>query len=321
MEDKQYRIEKCDSKVQWDEFVLEHHGHPMQLWGWGDVRTGVGWQVDRLFVVEDDEPIAAVQLLIKRLPRPFTAVLYVPRGPVIVRSKTAVYEQFAAYVKHEYKGVALVVEPDDDGDVTGAGWRESDQHAQAGQSVVLDLSKADGVLLADMSATVREHIRTAIGTGLTCKKLGNPDDIAACYRLYTQSPRATPGKPLKEKYFHDLSDKLGEFSALFGAYDGEELVSFLWLTLSEMSAVEIYRGATTRGRDIQADAWLRWEVIRRIKQWGVGHYDVGGVANEADTLAGYGAHLNRFGTFELPLSPLYGVWARAGRRGRSHYAI
>lgn len=318
-EEMTYRIEKCDGKVQWDEFVLSASGHPMQLWGWGDARSTLGWRVDRIFIVEDDKQIGAVQLLIRKLPRPFNLCVYIPRGPVVVENETAIYEQLIDYVKKNYHGVALIIEPNDDTDPSGTGWHETEVHSLAAKSIVLQLDKADGVLLAEMSPETREHLRTAGQSALNVKRIGNPEDIAACYELYLAS-NAHAGKPYKEKYFHDLNDKLGEFSVLLGAYEGETLVSFIWLGISESIAVELYHGTSARGVELAASYGLRREAIRRVKQWGIPLYDVGGLQSETDEKYGFGAETKSFATFVLPMSPFYRVWERAARN-RTRYGL
>lgn len=320
VEETTYRIEKCDGKVQWDEFILEHNGHPMQLWGWGDARSSLGWRVDRLFVVENDLQIGAAQLLIKKLPRPFNLCVYVPRGPVVVENERGVYEQIISYVKDTYHGVALLIEPEASAEPGGTGWRESDIHALAPKSILLNLEKADGVLLAEMSQETREHLRAAGSSALTVKKIGNPEDISICYELYKDSLGSEAGKAYKEKYFEEVADKLGEFSVLFGAFEDDMLVSFIWLAISESNAVELYRGSSARGEELNAEYGLRWEAIRRVKQWGVPVYDVGGFTHDSDPRQGFGTDITEFGTFVLPLSPFYSVWARASRN-RTRYGI
>lgn len=320
VEEATYRIEKCDGKVQWDEFVLEHNGHPMQLWGWGDARSTLGWRVDRIFIVEDDKQIGAVQFLIRKLPRPFNLCVYVPRGPVVVSNEQAVYEQLISYVKNVYHGVALIVEPNSEIEPAGTGWRETDIHALTSRTIILSLDKADGVLLAEMTKDTREHLRVAGTAALNVKKMGNPEDISTCYALYKEATEAHGGKPYKEKYFQELNDKLGEFSVLFGAFEDDTLVSFIWLAVSEFTAVEVYRGTSARGIELDAEYGLRWETIRRTKQWGVPTYDVGGVAGDTDTRYGFGTEFTEFGTFILPLSPFYRIWAKASHN-RERYGL
>jgi len=314
-----YRIEKCDSKVQWDEFVLEAGGHPMQLWGWGDARSSLGWRVDRIFIVEDDKQIGAVQLLIRKLPHPFNLSVYVPRGPVVVENEAAIYEQLIDYVKKNYHGVALIIEPANDSDPAGTGWQETEVHSLANLSVLLRLDKADGVLLAEMTPETREHLRTAGQSELSVKRIGNPEDISACYELYLASNKQNK-KPYKEKYFQDLNDKLGEFSVILGAYENDTLVSFIWLGVSESAAVELYNGTSARGHELSSSYGLRREAIRRVKQWGIPVYDVGGVSGPGDEKAGFGPEIHQFATYVLPMSPFYRVWARAARN-RSRYGL
>ena len=320
MEKKSYRIEKCDSKVQWDEFVLENGGHPMQLWGWGDARSTLGWQIDRIFIIENDTQIGSVQILSKKLARPFGLSLYIPRGPLVVSNDEAVYEQTIAYIKRNYRGVAVIVEPDDENDPKGSGWRESNINSLSPKTKILDLAKADGILLADMTADTRERIRTADAARLAIKKLGNPEDISSCYQIYKDSVSKQTGKPYREKYFHDLHDKMGEFSIIFGAYDGEILVSFIWIIISESVAVELYMGTSVNGKNLASNYGLRWEAIRRIKQWGVPKYDIGGIDESGEEeKSEFGGTITHRGTYVLPLSPFFSLWEKA-TRSRKRYA-
>lgn len=321
MEEKSYRIERCDGKVQWDEFILEHNGHPLQLWGWGDARATLGWQIDRIFIVEEDRQIGAAQLFVKKLTRPFGLCVYIPRGPLVVKNEAAVYEQVISYVKKAYHGVALIVEPTSEGEPGGSGWRESAIHSLAPRTILLKLEKADGVLLAEMDQFTREHIRAAGQSNLTVKKLGSTEDIAACYKLYRETCLRRNEKPYKEKYFHELNDKLGDFSVIFGVFEGDDLLSFLWLAVSESTAVELYSGISRRGFETSADYGLRWEAIRRIKRWGVPVYDIEGAdpQNESDVKRGFGNEFTDRGTFILPLSPFYTLWSKASRN-RTNYA-
>src|SRR5680860_1141027 len=62
--------------------VLDNKGHPLQLWGWGQLKASHGWSVDRVLGYEGDEVVAGAQVLTRKLPIPFKAISYVPRGPV-----------------------------------------------------------------------------------------------------------------------------------------------------------------------------------------------------------------------------------------------
>lgn len=315
--EKSYRVEKCDSKVQWDEFVLERAGHPLQLWGWGDLKATYGWKVDRIFVVEDDQQIAAIQLISRKLPKPFRQLVYVPRGPVMqTADKDVVYTQLTHYVKTHYRAVVLIIEPEGDNEPVGDRWRESNHHILDPSTALFDLSKPEGVLLADFSADSRDQIRDAAQVGVTVRKIGNPEDITACLALLKAASRRHGFRLHKDAYYHDLHDKMGEYSVVFGAFEHDELVGFLWQVTSETVAFSLNGAVSLRGEELHADRLLQWEAVRRFRQWGVATYDihertVGDADHDTDFKT---ARYDHAGTFDLPLSPLYSLWSRSWPR-------
>src|SRR5665648_40033 len=76
-------IIECQEKDTWDDYVIENNGHPLQLWGWGDVKQTHGWRVYRVFVINsDNERVGGAQILVRPLPWPFRSLSYIPRGPI-----------------------------------------------------------------------------------------------------------------------------------------------------------------------------------------------------------------------------------------------
>jgi peptidoglycan pentaglycine glycine transferase (the first glycine) len=75
-------VENCKNQAEWDDEILSRGGHPLQLWGWGEVKAAHKWDVDRVLVKREGKTIGAAQLLVRSLPVPFNALVYVPRGPV-----------------------------------------------------------------------------------------------------------------------------------------------------------------------------------------------------------------------------------------------
>ena len=72
------------SRDAWDADVLSHGGHPLQLWGWGQVKAAGAWTPYRLRVSDGGSRVGLAQVLVRRLPAPFGRLSYVPRGPVVV---------------------------------------------------------------------------------------------------------------------------------------------------------------------------------------------------------------------------------------------
>src|SRR5262249_59491969 len=67
----------------WDALVADHRfGHPLQCWGWGEVKCNAGWRAHRLAVFEGTTFRAGAQVLTRPIPGVPLALTYAPRGPV-----------------------------------------------------------------------------------------------------------------------------------------------------------------------------------------------------------------------------------------------
>ena len=105
-------LQKCTSQEVWDDYILENGGHPLQLWGWGQLKSAHGWSVDRMFGLVDDQVVAAAQILTRKLPLPLKAFSYVPRGPIGGEvSGDEFLTAIADYTKRTHHSVVLSLEP------------------------------------------------------------------------------------------------------------------------------------------------------------------------------------------------------------------
>src|SRR5690606_10614344 len=113
--------------------------------------------------------------------------------------------------------------------------------------------------------------------------------------------------------YYDVFTSLADHGIIFATYEDDRPIAFLWLTLSESTAFELYGGVTERGQELRSNYALKWHAIRKMKEWGITTYDFGGLlgggvstfkqswAIEETVLAG---------TFDKPLSPLYKMWTK-----------
>ena len=76
-----YSISEVTDRAHWDSIVDQMSGHPLQLWGWGQLKAKYNWSAHRLVVTQNGEAVATAQVLSRRLPFPFKAVSHIPRGP------------------------------------------------------------------------------------------------------------------------------------------------------------------------------------------------------------------------------------------------
>jgi hypothetical protein len=277
----------------------------MQLWGWGDVKEKQGWGIDRIFIIKDDIQIGGAQLLIRKESWPFRTSVYVQYGPIIIEGKDVVFQQISDYAQMQHHAVAVVIKTNDiESEQTG--WHEINTEARPAQTIVIDLEKPEGILFANMSSALRETIREVPQDAFHIKKIGSSTDIDACFDILKSNHR-----PYKKDVLHAINDKMGEYSSLFGAYENDALTAFLWVVISEDRAVEILQ--STKSATTGAEIALRWDVIRRLKQWGLPSYDIGGVyaENMDDSKRGLSpSTINQPGIFTKPLAGSYNLWRK-----------
>lgn len=306
-------LQRCTNKEQWDDYVLDNGGHPLQLWGWGQVKAGHGWVAERVFAYEDDVVVGAAQVLIRRLPAPFRSFGYIPRGPVVNQKYSSEFlKALAKLVKRDHHSVALSVEPDLlDFDVPD-GWIRSSNKVLSAETILLDLTKSESDLLADMAKKTRQYIRKS-AADVTIKQVSAKEDVEACLDLYELTAKRAGFNMHDRQYYLDVLSQLKDHSPIYVAYHDNQPVAFLWLAISESTAYELYGGMNEVGQELRANYTLKWHVIRKTKEWGLERYDFGGlVAGGVATFKqGWSVDTTLLvGTFDKPLSPLYSLWTK-----------
>lgn len=302
-------VKRQTDKQEWDTFVRSSNGHPLQLWGWGDVKAAHGWQVDRVRIGK-----GGAQLLIKRLPKPFGPLVYVPRGPFgsLLASDTE-RRVLESYVKATYRPTLMSVEPDTAGPLSWLGWHRSQNHILIARTAVLELDKSEDELLAGMSKKTRQYIRKSAGEGIVVEQARTREDIDECLAIYKQTADRAGFDLHDDSYYHDIFTELGADSPVFMARHQGKTVAFLWPVVTPTVAFELYGGMNDEGQRLRANFHLKWSVVREMKARGVSRYDVNGLLND-----GVSAFKKGFipdetilsGTYDRPMSVLYPVWSR-----------
>lgn len=309
-----YHVTPCTDSATWDSYVIDHGGHPLQLWGWGEVKAAHNWSVERVFVTAGEGTVAAAQLLIRHLPGPLGTVVYIPRGPVAGEAgeqTPAILDALAAHAKHQHRAILLTIEPHWRQWPNLRGWRTSDNTILIPRTLILDLNKNEDELQAVMAKKTRQYIRKSAKEGIELRRVTTHDDLAACLAIYHDTA-ARAGFPLHDdQYYYDIFDKMGDHSPVFAAYEAGQPIAFLWLAISGDIAFELYGGMNDRGQQLRANYALKWHVITTMKKWGISEYDMNGLLNDGVSTfkQGFADHEDMLvGTYDKPLSPLYWAW-------------
>jgi lipid II:glycine glycyltransferase (peptidoglycan interpeptide bridge formation enzyme) len=310
-------IQKCSDKEQWDEYVLENGGHPLQLWGWGQVKAAHGWTAERVFAYDNDNDdciVGAAQILIRKLPLPFRSFAYIPRGPIVEElHRNEFLEMLSGLVKRDYRSVALSIEPNSFEFDPPTGWKRSANRILSRDTMLLDIEKAESDLLADMAKKTRQYIRKSAAEGITIKQVRTKEEIEACLHIYRQTAERAKFNLHTNQYYMDVFNLMGDYSPIFAAYLEGQPIAFLWMAMSADTAYELYGGMNEDGQRLRANYALKWHVIRKVKEWGLSQYDFGGlvVGGVSVFKQGWASQETSFaGTFDKPLSPAYSLWSK-----------
>ncbi len=96
-ETQELRILESSQRALWDTFVAgAPHGHLLQCWAWGALKSAFGWQVLRVALWDPSQQqiLAGAQILLRPLPLLPFCIAYIPKGPIIDWSNRPLCQRF-----------------------------------------------------------------------------------------------------------------------------------------------------------------------------------------------------------------------------------
>lgn len=302
-------ITNCQDQAIWDEMVRHQAGHPLQLWGWGELKAAHRWQAHRLLITNQaGQAIGGAQVLQRRLPKPFGSLLYIPRGPV--GPSDELLPLISDYCRRQFHATHLTIEPHQTAPITAPGWRPVKKTILLAQTIILDLTRSEAELMADMSKKTRQYIRKSQKDGVMTRR-GERADIAACLEIYRQTAARAGFGLHQDQYYYDIYDQLGADCKLFVAEVDGQIAAFVWLVATDEVAFELYGGMNQTGQAARANYCLKWFAMRSLKVDGVRSYDVNGLLNDGVSAfkRGFCAHETKLaGSYDYRLSIWYWPW-------------
>lgn len=331
----------------WNNLIASLPGaHPLQTWEWGEIKSYSGWEPDYRVWRSSDGRITAAALVLSRaasLPglHPGWRVMYVPRGPLLAdwgkkELRQQVMEDLAA-LGHGRSAIFVKIDPEvkigqgipgSPGDLQDPAGKEVEQALRAGKwvfsseqiqfrnTVVIDLRRELGDLLAGMKQKTRYNIRLAERRGVTVR-MGTEADFNTLFQVYAETARRDGFAIREQAYYQRVWSTFchsGMAAPLIAEVDGN-LVAGLFLFHFAGRAWFLYGMSRARYRDRMPNYLLQWEAIRRAKELGCVAYDLWGAPdrfNEKDRLwgvyrfkEGFGGEVVRYtGAWDRPLRPL-----------------
>lgn len=325
-----FLVTPVHDRATWDGLVRQLGGHPLQLWGWGEVKETGPWRAHRLQVTSADRTVGVAQVLVRHLPLPFRALCYVPRGPAVApvdpaaevgygvgdeALRAGVAEAVATWCRRNVGGVGISFEPDwPEGTslpVTGA--IRGEQPILLPSTIVLDLTRTPDELMAAMSRTTRADVRNG-GREVEIRRVTDEDEVRAVLQVYRETAEHAGFALHDPEYYLSIHRLLGDASVLVAAFHDGRPCSFVWDVMSGSTAFELYGGVDEVGRKARANAPVKWFAIRLAQDAGLLRYDVNGLLNDGISTfkRSFAKHEDQLvGTVDVPFSPLYRLWVQA----------
>jgi lipid II:glycine glycyltransferase (peptidoglycan interpeptide bridge formation enzyme) len=316
-------LRECDDSATWDALVTGHpFGHPLQAFGWGEVKAAAGWRVNRLALYDGGTFRAGAQVLTRGFSGiPFT-MTYVPRGPVADPTDAPALKALAeGLLRHGQRRRSIFCKVDpawlagQDQAIASAGFFRSSQSVQVTDTYTIDLTQTEAEILAAMRGKTRQYIRKAEREETRILQDTTGEHLSGCYRVYQETAaRARFGlHPLT--YYQDLYNLYpSDRQYLYIALRDQEMLSFLWLVGAGRHAVEFYGGVADAGQEWKSNYLLKWHAILQMKAAGYAVYDLNGRVNEgiSQFKQGFGpAETSWIGPYDDVYHPmLYSAWTR-----------
>lgn len=303
------------SMDEWDGLVNAHGGHPMQAWGWGELKSITGpWTPYRVVCERDGEFFGAAQILVRKLPWPFSRICYAPRGPVVcsVDELPQIAEALASWCKENIGGISLKIDPAVTSDevTLGSDWVEASK-VFLPNTAVLDLSPdEDGIMRSLHSKKARQYIRKAGRDGVEVRA-ATADDLDGILDIYHKTAEADGFALHVDDFYRTAFTACADINQVFVAEHEGEMLSFLWNATTEGTAFELWGGVTDEGKRLRANYLLKWHAICAAKERGAQRYDLNGLLN--DGISKFKMYFVNeptkwIGAYDRPFSPLYGLW-------------
>lgn len=317
-----FTVTPVSDATTWDATVESLLGHPLQKWGWGELKSAHNWSASRLLVSDaHGARVAGAQVLHRHLPFPFKSVSHVPRGPffgpdLTMAQRDGVTDAVVAWLKKNTGGVGVTIEPDLDESeaLHPAGGISSPNPILYPVTLILDLSMPADDLMAQASKTTRYDIRKGMKNNLDIRRVVTDDEVTQVLHTYRTNAERAGFAIHSDQYYRDVHSLLGEDSFIAACFAEGEVASFVWLAKSGNTWFELYASATDAGRKLRANAPVKWFAISAAKESGALRYDMNGLLNDgiSEFKRSFAKYENTLqSSLDVPFSPLHATWNKA----------
>ncbi|MCB9421134.1 MAG: peptidoglycan bridge formation glycyltransferase FemA/FemB family protein [Ardenticatenaceae bacterium] len=278
------------------------NAHALQSWTWGEFKSRWGWSAARYVLGIDGKPLAAFQILKRKLPRLLFSILYVPKGPaldyndaalrrvVLAELEAIAARERAIFIKIDPEVVkSWGLEPERPSpigskfitELNQRGWRFSAEQIQFRNTVEMAAQRPEEELLAAMKPKTRYNIRLAGRKGIVVRP-GTAVDWTVIGEMYRETA-ARDGFAIRPlDYYLDIWRAFydaGIAQPLIAEYEGDPVAAVVLVRYGSR-VIYMYGASTDKERNRMPNYLLQWEAIRWAQAQSAEIYDFWGAPDE-----------------------------------------
>lgn len=293
--------------------------HPLQSWEWGEFRQKTGVKVIRLGAFEKQNFLMSYQLTVHPLPLSDYNIIYFPKGPM--PNKTLL--EALTKLGRENKAILVKMEPNilANQDIKKFLLENNCQEGRpqfTKYTFVLDLTKSEEQLLAEMKPKTRYNIRLAQKHGVVVAEDNSPAAFEEYLKLTTETTQRQgfySHTPDYHRKMWEILQPAGIAHLFTATFQGQILATYLFFIFNKVLYYP-YGASTREHREVMPTYALFWEAIKFGKSLGCQKFDLwGALGPNPDPndpwigfhrfKEGFGATLTEFaGTYDLVINPI-----------------
>lgn len=293
-----------------------------QSFAWQDFDKKVpGKKPLGVFFAKDGSEVVAVVALTKVSQQGYDWI-WAKHGPFFV-SKTVTNETvektlkaLIAHVKNMQKGAVFlrVTTPK-----VNVNLQPPIHHIMYDRTIVIDITKSDETILANMNRGGRYDLKQSLKKGLEFKEHSGAEaakKFDAFYAILEETATRDGFRANPKINYVRMLESLGDSVSLYAAYSDDEPVSWAIVTQYAGRGVYYYAAGNALGRKLGAAYGLQLFIMQSLRAKGLSEYDMMGVASpDYPSYSSVTGFKKKFSsnvidihkTFDIPLSPKYAV--------------
>jgi lipid II:glycine glycyltransferase (peptidoglycan interpeptide bridge formation enzyme) len=293
-------------KLRYNEFVAsQQSGTFLQSWDWGNWQEQLGKQAYRFFVMHDDAIIISAQIIKTAIPH-FGYYLYIPYGPLSAQTAEAgvrsqAFQTLITELQKQFVDALFIrVESTEEFAVSDF-THQITKHIQPGKTLVLDLTKTEEQLLAEMHPKTRYNIKVAEKHGVNVMRKASLNHKHLDLLQETTKRQAYKSQP--PHYFEKLVAFLDGHAFVYEAIYEETLLAVGIMIDFAHTRIYLFGGSSQELKNVMAPHAMHWEAIKNAKGAGQTRYDFWGIETASGATPGFVRFKLGFGGTEVQYPP------------------